>query len=93
MQKAAQVMESPADLINAAIETLLQEQYELPAFSTLDRMATRIRHLVNGGFYQSVLARLTTEHQQTLSSLLRLGPVCKWSPAERKRYEKRSINR
>jgi hypothetical protein len=75
MQKAAQVMESPADLINAAIETLLQEQYELPAFSTLDRMATRIRHLVNGGLYQSVFARLSEAQQQTLSSLLRLdGP-------------------
>jgi hypothetical protein len=56
MHKAAQVMESPADLINAAIETLLQEQYELPAFSTLDRMAGRIRHLANGGIYQSVFA-------------------------------------
>ena len=72
MHKAAQVMESPADLINAAIETLLQEQYELPAFSTLDRMATRIRHMVNGGIYQSVFARLSEAQQQMLSSLLRL---------------------
>ncbi|MFL5704702.1 MAG: DUF4158 domain-containing protein [Ktedonobacteraceae bacterium] len=75
MQKAAQVMESPADLINAAIGTLLQEQSELPAFSTLDRIAGRIRYLVNGGIYQRVFARLTAEQQQTLSSLLQLdGP-------------------
>src|SRR5438094_469472 len=40
MQTAAQTMENPADLINAAIETLLVEHCELPAFSTLDRMAT-----------------------------------------------------
>jgi len=75
MQKAAQVMESPADLINAAIGTLLQEQYELPTFSTLDRIASRIRYLVNGGIYQRVFARLSAEQHQTLSSLLRLdGP-------------------
>ena len=75
MRDAAQVMESPADLINAAIGTLLQEQYELPAFSTLDRIAGRIRYLVNGGIYQRVFARLSAEQRQTLSSLLRLdGP-------------------
>jgi hypothetical protein len=48
-------MESPADLINAAIGSLLQEQYELPAFSTLDRIAGRIRYLVNGGIYRMCL--------------------------------------
>src|SRR5437660_1748730 len=46
MHTAAQVMENPADLINAAIETLLVEHGELPAFSTLDRMAGRISRLV-----------------------------------------------
>jgi hypothetical protein len=63
MQKAAQVMESPVDLINAAIGILLQEQHELPAFSTLDRMASRIRYLVNGVIYRSVFTQLSAEHQ------------------------------
>lgn len=53
---AAQVMDNPADLINAAIEILLKEHCELPAFSTLDRIARRIRTLVNGGIYQTILA-------------------------------------
>ncbi len=70
MHQAAQVMESPADLINAATQTLLLEHCELPAFSTLDRMAWRIRRLVNTGIYQSVFARLTPDIQQNLSSLL-----------------------
>lgn len=70
MHQAAQVMESPADLINAATQTLLLEHYELPAFSTLDRMAWRIRRLVNTGIYQRVLARSPTSQQQTFSRLL-----------------------
>ncbi|MGI9059667.1 MAG: DUF4158 domain-containing protein [Ktedonobacteraceae bacterium] len=39
MHTSAQVMNNPADLINAAIEMLLAEHCELPAFSTLDRLA------------------------------------------------------
>ena len=57
MHAAAQVMENPADLINAAIETLLVAHCELPAFSTLDRIAWRIRRLVNRGIYRRVFAR------------------------------------
>ncbi len=70
MHTAAQVMESPADLINAAIQTLLLNQCELPAFSTLDRMAWRIRRLVNRGIHQSVFARLTSTEQNAWSRLL-----------------------
>jgi Domain of unknown function (DUF4158)/Tn3 transposase DDE domain len=70
MHSAAQVMENPADLINAALETLLLEHCELPAFSTLDRMAGRIRRLVNRGIYQSVFARIAETEQQALSRLL-----------------------
>ncbi len=44
---AAQVMDNPADLINVAIEDLIKERYELPAYSTLDRLVGRIRSLVN----------------------------------------------
>jgi len=49
MHQAAQVMENPADLISAAIEILVKEHCELPGFSTLERMARRIRNLVNTG--------------------------------------------
>src|SRR5260370_12925569 len=63
-------MESPADLINAAIQTVLLHQCELPAFSTLDRMAWRIRRLVNRDIHQSVFARLTSADQDAWSRLL-----------------------
>jgi Domain of unknown function (DUF4158) len=70
MHTAAQVMENPADLINAATQTLLLEHCELPAFSTLDRLAWRIRRVVNAGIYQSVFTRLTPEEQHAFSHLL-----------------------
>ncbi len=53
-----------------AFETLLAEHCELPAFSTLDRLAWRIRTLVNGGIYQRILAKLSDEQKQVLSGLL-----------------------
>lgn len=70
MHKAAQVMENPSDLINAAIETLLAGAIELPAFGTLDRMAGRVRRFVNGNIYQRVAASLTPGEQETLLHLL-----------------------
>ena len=70
MHTAAQVMNNPADLINAALETLLAQHCELPAFSTLDRMARRIRTLVNGSIYRTILVKLSEDEQQALSLLL-----------------------
>jgi TnpA family transposase len=70
MHQAAQVMENPADLISAAIEILVKEHCELPGFSTLERMARRIRTLVNTGIYQSVADRLTEAEQQALLRLI-----------------------
>ena len=35
--QAAYTMSDPADLINVAIEHLIQQRFELPAFQTLDR--------------------------------------------------------
>ncbi len=37
-QQAAYTMSDPADLINVAIEHLIEQRFELPAFSTLDRL-------------------------------------------------------
>src|SRR5437588_3595143 len=80
MHHAAQVMNNPADIINAAIEILLNEHCELPAFSTLDRMARRIRTLVNGGIYQHILARLNDAEQQALSALLQTNAEASFTP-------------
>jgi hypothetical protein len=70
MHQAAQVMENPADLISAAIEVLVKEHCELPGFSSLERMARRIRSLVNRGIYQQVADRLSDTEQQALLQLI-----------------------
>ncbi|MEG0672316.1 Tn3 family transposase [Clostridium sp.] len=68
--KAAQVMNNPADLINVAIETLVKERFELPAFSTLNRSISHIRTLVNSNIYENVLKKLTTDKKCQLDNLL-----------------------
>ncbi|MGQ4669111.1 DUF4158 domain-containing protein, partial [Metabacillus halosaccharovorans] len=68
--KAAQVMDNPADLINVAIAELIKERCELPAFSTLDRLARRVRTVVNYRFFNTILNRLSTEERGKLDQLL-----------------------
>jgi len=56
----AAIMDNPVDLINAVIETLIRERCELPAFSALDRLARRIRNLVNRKIFDSANAKCST---------------------------------
>jgi TnpA family transposase len=68
--KAATIMDRPADLINVAIEELVKESYELPAFSTLDRLAKNIRSITNQRLFHQISSKLTTEAQIFLDNLL-----------------------
>ncbi len=74
IREAAHRMDRPADLINVAIETLVKERCELPAFSTLDTLARRVRTLVNTAFFRQVDARLTDEEHTQLDGLLVTSP-------------------
>lgn len=71
MEQAAQTMDYPADLINAALEAIVQASLELPAFSTLDRLAGEIRTEVNDAWCATIMERLTAEDRQRLDGLLR----------------------
>ena len=73
MSAAAEVMDHPADLINVAIEELIRQRVELPAFSTLDRLSRRIRTLVNGRFSAAVMERLSEAERGQLDALLEVG--------------------
>jgi hypothetical protein len=73
--KATQVMDNPADLINVSIEVLIKERCELPAFSTLDRLARRIRTLVNHQLFNSLFSKLTPEVKQKLDQYLLLQMI------------------
>jgi Domain of unknown function (DUF4158) len=70
MTQAAETMDYPADLINVAIEALVKAHYELPAFSTLDRLAGNIRSIVNTRLFQQVASSLSTLEQTYLDRLL-----------------------
>ncbi len=51
------VKDNPADLINVALEELVRARRELPAYSTLDRLAGRIRAEANGTIFELVHRR------------------------------------
>ncbi len=70
VRTAVPVMDDPADLINVAIETLVNASGELPAFSTLDTLVTRIRKARHDSYFRLVAERLTPGEQAQLSSLL-----------------------
>jgi hypothetical protein len=69
------LIDDPADLINVAIETLVKENCELPAFSTLDLLVRRLRRLAHHRIFQTVLARLTEAEQALRGWLVDTNPI------------------
>ncbi len=74
IQAAALTMSDPADLINVAVECLIKANIELPAFSTLDRLAGHIRQIVHQQLYVKITGTLTRKQQDILESLLIVLP-------------------
>jgi TnpA family transposase len=70
VQHAASTMSDPADLINLAVEHLIQQRFELPAFSTLDRLVMHIRHGVHQDLYTRMTASLEAAERARLDALL-----------------------
>ena len=83
IRSAAEVKNNPPDLINVALEMLVKESLELPAFSTLDAMAGRIRREVNTAMFERVASRIGLPERVGLEALLEVaGPAAK-SPFNR----------
>ena len=91
--EAAQVMDTPADLITVAIEALRKAQCELPAFSPLDRAVLHVRAMVNRGLFQRLLDQLTLTEQQQLDALLIVDPATKRSPFVRLKLQPKQPTR
>jgi hypothetical protein len=70
IKKAAHTMSDPADLINVAMEKLIEQRYELPSFTTLDRLVGHIRQSVHEQIYTHITALLTKGQRQVLDALL-----------------------
>ena len=61
---------NPPDLINVAVEKLIEASLELPAFSTLNKMTSRIRAEVNTQIFHAIAGRLTPRERDGLLRLL-----------------------
>jgi TnpA family transposase len=70
VQHAASTMSDPADLINLAVEHLIQQRFELPAFSALDRLVMHIRYGVHQDLYTRITASLGAAERERLEALL-----------------------
>ena len=70
---AALSMDDPADLVNVAIEELVKERFELPAFSAFDRLVRHTRYAVNSRLFSRVDARMTDGTRKSLDGLLQAG--------------------
>jgi TnpA family transposase len=73
IEEAARRKNDPADLINVALERLVEGSYELPAFRTLNDMATTIRARANEDIFTTVLDRLGDVGVARLERLLVVG--------------------
>ncbi len=69
--QAARTREDLPDIINVAIEELVRQRYEFPAFSTLLRIARATRYSQNRAYQEQVYQALSIESRQRLQALLR----------------------
>jgi TnpA family transposase len=70
IREAALVKNHPPDLINVALERLVEASLELPAFSTLDEMAASIRAEVNAEIFAGIVARMGPDGCRRAQALL-----------------------
>jgi len=64
------VRNHPPDLINVALERIIEASLELPAYSTLDEMAANIRTEVNEAICAGIVARMGPGGRQRAQGLL-----------------------
>jgi hypothetical protein len=80
IQRLASARTQPADLINGAIETLVRERFELPALSTLRRIAGTVQQHIHDQLFEQVVNRLNAAHDTALDALLEVPSDSQESP-------------
>jgi hypothetical protein len=70
IEEAARRKNDPADLVNIALERLVEGSYELSAFRTLNDMAAAIRARVNEEIFAVVADRLARPGSRGLCGVL-----------------------
>ena len=91
---AAESKHAVADIINVMLEELVHHRYELPAFSTLDRIAFRAREKSNNQYFSAIAGQLNTQTMAMIEGLLKTAtgePISPWQML--KREPKRPTNK
>lgn len=68
---AAELLDQRTDIINAVIDDLILQKYELPAFSTLDDLAEKAHVAVLRRIFDTVAGRLSSSDIFALETLIR----------------------
>ena len=87
MERAALTKHDLADLMNVAIEELVRQRFELPAFSTVLRFARQVRQLTTIAFYGQVTQTLGREEIVQFNRLFIQGSQTHKTPWERLKEE------
>lgn len=64
------IKDNKADVFNAVLESLIKQNCELPAFSTIDRWTSSKRSQLNNNLFQYISNKLTMDEKKLLDSLL-----------------------
>lgn len=78
--EAAKAKDNDADIINIVIEELIRQRYELPAFSTLERIAKSTRHSVYNSYYKYIYENLPIETIESINNLFNIESNNTYSP-------------
>ncbi|ANV84116.1 transposase [Picosynechococcus sp. PCC 7003] len=70
VEKLALIRDDPADLINGALEELSERGFELPAFSTLDRLVRHVRAATNQKLWEQLADSLSADDCAYLDRLI-----------------------
>jgi hypothetical protein len=74
-------------LINVAVEELLRQRFELPAFRTLDELARHVRAIVDRRLFDSVLVQLSEEQRRQLDHDSSDSATIRCPSAHRSRFD------
>ena len=72
MERAYRINNLP-DIINGIIEELIYNKFELPAFSTLSRIAGNCRITANNNVFEQISNRIPEELKKSLEELLKIA--------------------
>ncbi len=73
-ERVADTKQALPDIINVMLEELVHHRYELPGFSTLERLATLAREKINERYFQKIGLLLTPAAKKLIDGLFKTAP-------------------